>query len=180
TITSGGNLTLTVGNDLTTQALTLLIENYDDLSTSPAGHIVTGANLVVTVAGSLTADSIDALINNRSGGMIDSAASLIFTVNGALTTAADAGFSISNRFVVLAPNGSMVASLIGSDATILINADNVNFGGDLGVTIGDSGGTIDGTALLSFNVTHDVTVQGADQIDSSAATWQILNDSDPG
>ena len=67
-IGTGGNLTLAVGGNLSTQALTLYVENYDEVSTNSAGYIGTGGNLFVTTGGDLTADSIDALINNRTGG----------------------------------------------------------------------------------------------------------------
>ena len=131
TVNNGGNITLTVDGNLDTQALTLFVENYDSVSTSRAGHIGTGGNLFVTTGGDLTADSIDALINNRSGGTIDSGGSMIFNVTGSLTTQADAGFTISSRFDDSAPNGSMLASMIGSDVTLLISASSVNIGGNL-------------------------------------------------
>ena len=54
---------------------------------------------------------------------------------------------------------TQAASLIGGDATLLFHADSASIGGVLDVTISDSGGTIDGNALVNFGVTHDITVQ---------------------
>ena len=185
TISNGGNLTLTVGGNLTSQVLTLFVENYDNdvVIINPAGHIGTGGNLLVTVEGDLTADSIDALINNRSGGTIGSAASLIFTVGGALTTTGDAGFVISSRFDDQAPNGSMLGSFIGSDATVLISAGSVSIGGNLnndffgspgsGSGISNTGRTLNGNATYTWDVSGDFTIVGD-------GTLFILNDSDSG
>jgi len=73
--------------------------------------------------------------------------------------------AISSRF-----DNNTAGSFIGGDATLLFQSDSASIGGFLTVLISDRGGTIDGNALLNFNVTHDITVQ-------SDAAWQILNDS---
>ncbi len=171
TINTGGNLTLTVGGSLATQALTLFVENYDGVSTKAAGHIGIGGNLFVTTGGDLTADSIDALINNRTGGRIDSGGSMIFTIGGALTTTGDAGFTISSRFNDSEPNGSMLGSVIGSDVTLLIDASSVNIGGISFSGISNSGSTIDGSAIYTWDISGDMTIQGD-------ASLNILNDGD--
>ena len=54
--------------------------------------------------------------------------------------------------------------------SLALSADSTDIGGNLNASIGDRGGTIDGNALLNFNVTQDITIQGD-------AAWQILNDS---
>ncbi|MGH7938856.1 MAG: beta strand repeat-containing protein, partial [Bryobacteraceae bacterium] len=180
TMGTGGNLTFTVGGNLDTQALAFYIQNYDGVSTGPAGNIATGGNMLVNVGGNLTADSIDALVNNRSGGSIDSGVMLSFLIGGALTTTGDAGFTISTRFDDLAPNGSMLGSTIGGDAMVLITANSVNIGGNLandffgignpsGTGISNSGSTLNGNAIYLWNILGDMTVQGD-------ATLFVLND----
>jgi len=154
--------------------LNLLVENYDETA-SPAGHIGTGGNLSLTTGGNLTADFASIAVNNRGGGVIDSGVTLTVNIGGALTTLQNGldflgnteslSLAISSRF-----DNNTAGSFIGGDATLLFQSDSVSIGGFLSVLIGDRGGTIDGNALLNFNVTHDITVQ-------SDAAWQILNDS---
>ena len=174
TITNGGNITLSVDGSVSTQGqLSLVVENYDE-SGNPAGHIGTGGNISVTTGGDLTADSISAVVNNRNGGTIGSAASLTLNVGGALTTLEDGtdyfGFASSLSLYISNRYENTLGSTIGGNATLALNADSANIGGNLNALISDRGGTIDGNALLNFSVTNDVTVQGD-------AAWQILNDS---
>ena len=184
TINNGGNITLMIGGSLSSaQALNLLVENFDETA-NPAGHIGTGGNISLTTGGNLTADSMSVAINNRGGGVIDSGASLVLNIGGALTTfhnglgflggSQSLSLTISSRF-----DNNTAGSFIGGNATLLFHADSASIGGTLIGLISDRGGTIDGNALLNFSVRHDMTVQGPDTTNLNAATWQILNDDGP-
>ena len=186
TIDNGGNITLMTGGGISTPgAFDLVVENYDE-SGNPAGHIGAGGNISLTTGGNLTADSISVAVNNRNGGRIDSSANLVLNIGGALTTlhngtdflggVSSLTLAISNRYE------NTLGSTIGGDATLLFHSDSASIGGVLSVVVSDRGGTIDGNALLNFSVTHDITVQGADDTDfqgESAATWQILTGDGP-
>ena len=174
-IDNGGNITLRADGSVSTQGqLNLLVENYNETD-NPAGHIGTGGNISLATGGNLTADSMSVAINNRGGGIIDSGASVILNIGGALTTLHDGpdfignteslSLAISSRY-----DNDTPGSFIGGDATLLFHSDSASIGGFLAVLISDRGGTIDGNALLNFNVTHDLTVQ-------EDANWEILNDS---
>jgi FecR protein len=175
TISNGGNITLTTKGGISTQALGLLVENYDETA-HPAGHIGTGGNISVTIGGDLTASSVDVFINNRAGGMIDSGGNLTFDVGGALKTTGDAGFIIESRFDSSA--GNTIGSTIGSDVTLEVRAGSVNIGGFLGsdsftgapfTGISNRGSTINGSATYRWDILGDVTVQGDGDM-------EILND----
>jgi hypothetical protein len=180
TINNGGNLTFTVGGSISTPGVfTFLVENYDGSGNIP-GHIGTGGNISVTTGGDLSALSLFALINNRSGGQIDAPVSLTLSIGGALTTSGNTtdpfGFSDS-LFVIISTrfdntNGNpALASIVGGDATLTVNADSASIGGNLSTDISNSGSTLNGNALLSFGITHDVSIQGE-------AELEILNDAD--
>jgi hypothetical protein len=176
TIDNGGDITLMVGGGFSSaQALTLLIENYNQTAVPP-GHIGTGGNISVTTAGDLTAGSVDAVINNRSGSTIGSGGNMTFDVGGALKTTGDAGFIISTRFDSTA--GSTIGSTIGSDVTLEVRAASVNIGGFLGsdtfaaapfTGISNRGSTINGNVTYRWDVSADLTVQGDGDM-------EILND----
>ena len=164
------------GSVSTQGQLNVLVENYDE-SGNPAGHIGTGGNISLTSAGDLTADSISVAINNRNGGSIDSSASLILNIGGALTTLHNGtdflGNTESLSLAVSSRYENTLGSTIGGDATLLFHSDSASIGGILSVAVSDRGGTIDGNALLNFSVTHDMTVQGVDDTNfqgESAAT----------
>jgi hypothetical protein len=53
----------------------------------------------------------------------------------------------------------------------MISAGSASIGGALSTFVSNSGSTLNGNALLSFGVTHDVVIQGAADI-------ELLNDSD--
>jgi hypothetical protein len=187
TITNGGNVTLGFGGNVSSGgAFDVTVENYDE-SVNQAGHIGTGGNVSLTTGGNLTADSMSVAINNRGGGVIGSGVNLTIDIAGALITMENGldfignseslSLAISSRY-----DNNTAGSSIGGDATLLFHSDSASIGGNLGVIISDRGGTIDGNALLNFSVTHDITVQGADNVNfqgESAATWEILNDSGP-
>src|SRR6266404_8799471 len=185
-IDNGGNITLTVGGNVSTHGqLSLLVENYNETA-NPAGHIGTGGNVSLTTGGNLTADSMSVAINNRGGGVIGSGVDLTVNLGGALTTLENApdflgntaslSIAISTRYDDTA--GNTTKSFIGGDAALNFHADSASIGGLLSVFLSDRGGTIDGNALLNFNVTHDVTVTGIDVPNfSTAADIELLNDS---
>src|SRR5262249_16063695 len=159
----------TVGSISTVGELNLLLENYDE-TTTPAGHIGGSANLSLTAGGNLTADFASIAINNRGGGMIDSSVNLTVNIGGALTTLENGpdfllqpnslSIDLANRYD--SQYGNTDGSLIGGDATVNFQADSAAIGGNLSVYISNRGSTIGGNALLTFNVTHDVTVTGTD------------------
>jgi hypothetical protein len=101
------------------------------------------------------------------------------SVGGALTTSGQStdpfGFpaslsvTISTRFDNA--SGPALASSVGGDATLMISAGSASIGGALSTFVSNSGSTLNGNALLSFGVTHDVVIQGAADI-------ELLNDSD--
>jgi hypothetical protein len=185
-IDNGANITVTTGGSLSTGGeLNLLVENYNETA-SPAGHIGTGGNLSLTTGGNLTADFASIAVNNRGGGVIDSGVNLSINVGGAITTlengldflgnTASLSIAISSRYDDTA--GNTAQSSIGGDANLNFHADSASIGGNLSVFLSDRGGTIDGNALLNFNVTHDVTVTGTDiPTIADAADIEILNGS---
>ena len=154
TLTDGANITFDIGTSLTVNgggALTLSVLNND------GGHIGTGGKISVTTGGDLTAGSIDALIDNSNGGTIDSSANLAnltFNIGGALTTTGDASFGISNS------NAGSGGGTIGSDAVINVSAASISAGGALFANIFNIGGSIVGSAAVSFNLAGDLTTVG--------------------
>ena len=178
-INNGGDIGLTVGGSIATPGVfSVLVENYDFSGNTP-GHIGTGGNISVTTGGDLSAQSVVALLNNRSGGQIESPVSLTLSIGGALTTSGDStdpfGFPTS-LFVIISSrfdstSGPALASTIGGDATLTINADSASIGGNVSTDVSNSGSTLNGNALLSLGITHDVSIQGEADI-------QILNDAD--
>ena len=113
--TSGQNALINVGasNDINVVGdATFQILNND------GGHIGGNGNISLTTGadGDLTANSILAFVNNHNGGTIDSGANLTFDIGGALTTAGDATFGISNL------NDGTGGGTIGSLATVDLNA----------------------------------------------------------
>ncbi len=189
TIANGGNITVITNGSISTGGeFSLLVENYNETA-NPAGHIGTGGNLSLTTGGNLTADFASIAINNRGGGMIDSGVSLTIDIAGAVTTmengtdflgnTASLSVALSTRYDDTA--GNTTRSFIGGDATLNFHADAASIGGNLSVFLSDRGGTIDGNALLNFNVTHGVTVTGTDiPMFSTAADIELLNDSGVG
>ena len=185
-IDNGGDVTLMVDGSISTGgALSLLVENYNETANS-AGHIGTGGNISLAAGGNLTADSASVAINNRGGGMIGSDVNLTINVGGALTTLHDGpdflgntaslSVAISSRYDDRL--GNMQASEIGGNATLSFHAGSASIAGLVNVTISDSGGSIAGDALLSFDVTHELEISAADPMSGSAAIFEILNDSD--
>ena len=184
-IDNGGNITLATGGSISTGGeFSLLVENYNETA-NPAGHIGTGGNLSLTTGGNLTADFASIAINNRGGGRIDSAVSLTVDIAGAVTTMengtdflgnpASLSVALSTRYDD--GGGNTSGSFIGGDATLGFHADSASIGGGLSVFLSDRGGTISGNALLNFNITHDVTVTGADiPMIADAADIELLND----
>lgn len=175
-IGNGGNISLAANRNLSTQALQLLVSNFDPAQ--PAGHIGDGGNISLTTGASLSANSIDAIIDNRGAAMIDSGGSMTFNVGGTLTTTGDAGFTIFTRFDN--SNGSTVGPQISSDVNLTISAARVAIGGDmaspslrgeLGVFSGISNrsATINGNASYIWDVSGDTNIGGG-------AAMQILND----
>src|SRR6185295_10423961 len=66
-----------------------------------------------------------------------------------------------------------LASTVGGDATLTVNADSASIGGRISTIISNSGSTLNGNALLSLGIINDVSSQGEADI-------EILNDADSG
>src|SRR5205823_13610832 len=128
---------------------------------------------------------------NRGGGTIDSAASILVNIGGALTTLHNGLDFLGNPTsleIDLATrfddsNGNTQASAVGGNAIVSVHADSASIGGLFDITLSDRGGSIGGKALLSFNTTHDTQLLGVDTTIGTAsfdaATFEFLNDSGP-
>jgi FecR-like protein len=150
-IGGSGNVSLTVGGNLTADSMSVAINNRG------GGVIGSGASLNLNIGGALTTfhDGSDFLGNTAS-----------------------LSLAISTRYDDTA--GNTAQSFIGGDATLFFHSDSASIGGILSVFLSNRGGTIGGNALVNFNVTHDVTVSGVDipnVID--AADIELLNDDGP-
>ncbi len=186
-IGTGGNINLAFGGNVSCGGtFGVLVQNYDETA-SPAGHIVNGGNISLTTGGNLTADSMSVAINNRGGGMIGSGVTLALNIGGALTTlhngpdfignSESLSIAISSRYDD--SFGNTQASAIGGNATLSLQANSAAIGGLLNFSVSDRGGSIAGNALLNFNITHGLTISGADPMNGSAGTFEIYNDSGP-
>jgi hypothetical protein len=162
TVNSGGNLLLSVGNDLTTDAAgdtTLFINNN-------INEIVNGANILAAIGGNLTTNNLTLeLLNN--GGEIGTGGIVSLAVAGNLTTHGAAIFDIENTGGIMDQIAaiSVTAGNISADS---LSAQIDNRGG--GVISG--GGLIEMDVAGNANIANDATVAfyGSD----GAATSAIL------
>jgi hypothetical protein len=166
-IGTGGNISVDTVSSVSTRGFTLLVTNYGDVFGSPGtstGSIGTGGNISVMTGGNLATDFASAFIDNRNGGSIGSDATISFNVSGAFTTQEDAPegvvgpgtqesltLLISNR-----PDTAATSGVIGGNATISLTAASVSVGGILDAFISNRPGTIDGSALIHFQVSGDL------------------------
>ena len=120
------------------------------------GHIGGNGNISLTTGadGDLTANSILAFVNNHNAGTIDSGSNVTFGIGGALTTAGDATFGISNL------NDGTGGGTIGSLATVDLNAGSISVGGFFQTFIStNGGGNIQGDAINTVGISRDLTAQ---------------------
>ena len=126
----------------------------------PAGTI-NGDALINVAAVNLTAANggiLTGQILNQNVGFIGGNATMDFDFSGDIN-AGGVDLIIDN-----------IGGMIGQDARISVTATNISVGGNLDVTIDNSanGGTIGGSANLTFNLTGNLAAQGE-------ANFQILN-----
>lgn len=148
TITSGGNISLTLNGNLTTGSAGILDL---DIANFP-GTIQSGANINATIGGNVSASQVNIKIDNRLGGFIGNGGSVTFNVNGTLTTTGDANLEILNSQMGT-PGGK-----IGTATFIKAAFGNTSIGGNLNVFVDNSDGSIgpggnDWTVTLQINGT---------------------------
>jgi FecR protein len=162
TVNSGGNLLLSVGNDLTTDAggdTTLFINNN-------INEIVNGANILAAIGGNLTTSNLTLeLLNN--GGEIGKGGIVSLAVAGNLTTHGAAIFDIENTGGIM-DQITAIGVTAGNISADSLSAQIDNRGG--GVIGG--GGLIEMDVAGNANIANDATVAfyGSD----GAATSAIL------
>src|SRR6266480_3554239 len=162
TVNDGGNLLLSVGNDLTTDAAgdtTLFINNN-------INEIVNGANILAAIGGNLTTNNLTLeLLNN--GGEIGTGGIVSLAVAGNLTTHGAAIFDIENTGGIM-DQITAIGVTAGNISADSLSAQIDNRGG--GVISG--GGLIEMDVAGNANIANDATVAfyGSD----GAATSAIL------
>ena len=157
-ISSGLNITLSTGTDLSVGGDTTLLVNNN------ISRVIDGARILSTIGGNLQTNNLTVeLLNN--GGEIDSGGNLTLEVSGNITAQGDAIFEIQNEGGTMGQNSPIqVAAASLSANSLLAQIDNSN------------GGVIDGDAHIimsiagNANVTNDATLAifGSDGAASSA------------
>jgi quercetin dioxygenase-like cupin family protein len=153
TITTGGNISLTLSGNLSTAStgsLFLFVLN------STGDTIQTGANINSSVTGNVSTNQIGIQIDNRLGGFIGTGGTITFNVNGTLTTTGDTNIEILNSQAGT-PGGK-----IGSATFIKSTLGSTSIGGNFNVFIDNTDGSIgptgdDWTVTLQINGTLSVT-----------------------
>jgi hypothetical protein len=160
TVSSGANLTLSVGHNLATDFggdTTLFINNN-------INRIVNGANIFGVIGGNIDTHNLTVELLNNAG-EIDTGGSIALAVSGAITALGDATFELQNT-----------SGIIGHDATMSLTAANIS-ANSLSAQIDNSnGGVIGGEALILMNIAgnanfaNDATVAfyGSDGVAASA------------
>ena len=157
-ISSGLNITLSTGTDLSVGGDTTLLVNNN------ISRVVDGARILSTIGGNLQTNNLTVeLLNN--GGEIDSGGNLTLEVSGNITAQGDAIFEIQNE------GGTM-----GQDSPIQVAAASLSANSLLAQIDNSNGGVIDGDAHIimsvagNANVTNDATLAifGSDGAANSA------------
>jgi hypothetical protein len=162
-VNSGANLSLTVGNNLTTDAggdTTLFINNNTN-------EIVTGSNIFAAIGGNLTTNNLTLqLLNN--GGEIGNGGIVSLAASGSITAHGDAIFDIQNTNGGIMDQNTGIAVAAGNISANSLSAQIDNRGG--GVIRG--AGLIEMDVAGNANIANDATVAfyGSD----GAATSAIL------
>jgi hypothetical protein len=145
-ISSGLNITLSTGTDLSVGGDTTLLVNNN------ISRVVDGARILSTIGGNLQTNNLTVeLLNN--GGEIDSGGNLTLEVSGNITARGNAIFEIQNE------GGTM-----GQDGPIQLAAASISANSLLAQIDNSNGGVIDGDAHIimsvagNANVTNDATL----------------------
>jgi hypothetical protein len=170
---SGGNVTLSVGQDLTAQLVdlelitpaeqtvnsgaNLALNVGQNLTTDPGGdttlfvnnnmsQVVDGARILGTIGGNLQTNNLTIQLLNNAG-EIDTGGNVSLEVSGNLTAQGAATFEIQNE------GGTM-----GQNAPMQIAAANISANSLLAQIDNSNDGVIDGAAVISMNVAGSATV----------------------
>jgi hypothetical protein len=156
---TGGNITLNVGHNLTTDSAgdtSLFVNNIN--------RVVNGARILGTIGGNVQTNNLTIeLLNN--GGEIDTGGNVSLEISGNLTAQGDAIFEIHNQ------GGTM-----GQNAPIQVAAANISANSLSALIDNSEGGVINGDAKINMNVagnaniTNDATlaIYGSDGATNSA------------
>ena len=154
-----GDLVAEGGIDLDTQNGGL---NINEVTTN-GGSIDTDV-LLSLAAGSVTSgDFLSALLVNLNGGSIGGGAAIDLGVSGDITVATDALWQIINTSAFGLPG-----STIGSDASLVVTANNLSAGSLFSQISNTAGSQIAGNAILTFATTGAIASVGD-------ATFRIVN-----
>ena len=151
TIGSDATINLTVRN-VSGDSFFASILNYR------GGTIGSDATININAASIFSASSDgfeDASISNYDGGHIGGSAFINFGVTGAMDTAGELDFSISNQDLSGRGGGT-----IGGDAMINVTTNNISLGGSLNAFIANQQGSIGGAATINFELTGALTAAG--------------------
>ena len=192
---SGGNVTLSIGQDLTAHEVdleiftpveqivnsgaNLTLNVGHNLTSDPGGdttlivnnnvsHIVDGARILGTIGGNLQTNDLTAeLLNN--GGQIDAGGNISLEVSGDITAQGDATFEIQNT------GGTM-----GQNAPIRVAAENISANSLSAQIDNTNGGVIGGNAVISMNIAGNATVTNNATLaiygsDGAAASAILIN-----
>jgi FecR protein len=138
---TGGNITLNVGHNLTTDSggdTSLFVNNING--------VVNGARILGTIGGNVQTNNLTIdLLNN--GGEIDTGGNVSLEVSGNLTAQGDATFEIQNQ------GGTM-----GQNAPIQVAAANISANSLSALIDNREGGVINGDAKINMNVAGNANV----------------------
>jgi hypothetical protein len=170
-IGSDTSISITSSGAVTAQGdATFQILNSDNGSGGRPGQIGGNASIAVTTGEDFTANSILAFVNNHNGGAITSGANISFNIGGALNTQGDATFVVSN--LNEGPGGGTIGSL----ASVDINAASISVGGFFQTFTGaNAGGSIQGDAINTVNVSGDLTAQQGILVDIQDTGFVQIN-----
>ncbi|MEY2488022.1 MAG: hypothetical protein QOH39_3670, partial [Verrucomicrobiota bacterium] len=128
------------------------ISNSDDGAPGNPGTIGGNATMNVAVGGDLNTGFLTGIINDRHVGSIGGAATIDLEVGGSLITANDVAWGISTR------NDGSGGGMIGSNATVTLNAGSVATSGFFQTFIStNGGGSINGNAVNTVHATGDLS-----------------------
>ena len=193
---SGGNVTLSIGQDMTSHELdleiftpveqivnsgaNLILNAGHNLTTDPGGdttlfvnnnvsHVVDGARILGTIGGNLQTNDLTAVLLNN-GGQIDAGGNISLEVSGNITAQGDATFEIQNT------GGTM-----GQNAPIRVAAANISANSLSAQIDNTNGGVIGGNAVISMNIAGNATVTNNATLaiygsDGAGASAILIND----
>ena len=142
TASSGANLFLGVGHNLTTDSggdITLFVNNN-------MNRIANGARILGTIGGNLQTNNLTIQLLNNAG-EIDAGGNVSLEVSGNLTAQGDAAFEIQNN------GGTM-----GQNAPVRVAASNMSANSLLAQIDNRNEGVIDGAAVISMSIAGNATV----------------------